>query len=198
MPSLERKAYAMADDVSIYRIAEEDRKNYVELKRQLNGEDSLFINPRSKDTMWQMVIESTDVETYSIFYKAQYCGSMELQNIDKKEPEIGIDLLEEYRNIGIGPKAIMLLAKKEKTEGRFATFAVRILKENSHSQHVFQKLGATKISQDTGIPIENETTRKVIDTLKDIPDIRNSGPVDDFLSSLDKEIVEYRLYLKDF
>ncbi len=197
MPSLERKVYAKFGDVSVYQVANEDRAYIIELKRQLNGEDSLFINPKSKDIMWQSVMESRNTETYSIFVENQFCGSMELQHVCDDEPEIGIDLLKEQRNKGIGPKAIKALANKKNSEGIMQAFIVRIFAENIHSQHIFEKLGAIEINTNSKYEVKDNNVLRVIEQLKDTTEVRENGVVDEFLQMLDKRIVEYRLPLNN-
>ncbi|MCM1190016.1 MAG: hypothetical protein NC541_12055, partial [bacterium] len=45
----EREIFATDGELIICTLSDEDRKDYVELHRQLNGETSLYLNPRSKD-----------------------------------------------------------------------------------------------------------------------------------------------------
>lgn len=198
MPSLDREVYALCDDVSIYHVADEDHEDYIELKRQLNGEDSLFINPKSKDIMWQSVMESKNTETYSIFVDNQFCGCMELSNIGEDSPEIGIDLCEEKRNKGIGPKAITALARTKKCESNMRSFTVEILAENAHSQHVFEKLGAIVINPNNEYDVKDGTVQKVIEHMKEEPELRENRVIDDFLSLFEKRIIEYKLPLNIF
>lgn len=198
MLSLDREVYALCDDVSIYHVADEDHEDYIELKRQLNGEDSLFINPKSKDIMWQSVMESKSTETYSIFVDNQFCGCMELSNIGEDSPEIGIDLREEKRNKGIGPKAITALARKKNSERNMQSFTVEILAENMHSQHVFEKLGAIVINPNNEYEVKDGTVQQVIEHMKEEPELRENSVIDDFLSLFEKRIIEYKLPLNIF
>ncbi len=107
-----RKIFAADGEFKICAIADEDRSDYVELHRQLNGEKSLYLNPLSKDMMWEQILSNAD-SVFSLFTtNGDYCGSIELQQSDSNTPEIGIDLLESKRNQGIAPNAVRLFAKK--------------------------------------------------------------------------------------
>lgn len=143
-----RKIFAINEDFIICNISDEDRSDYVELHRQLKGEDSLYLNPRSKDMMWEQILSNAD-SVFSVFTaKWEYCGSIELQNYDGNTPEIGIDLLENKRNQGIASKTIRLFAEKVYETRQVDYFLVHISSKNLHSQHVFEKMGAVKIGEE--------------------------------------------------
>ena len=46
-----REIFTKDSEFTICAIADEDRNDYVELHRQLNGEMSLYLNPLSKDSV---------------------------------------------------------------------------------------------------------------------------------------------------
>lgn len=143
-----REIFATDGEFIIYAIANEDRSDYVELHRQLNGEKSLYLNPISKDIMWEQILSNAD-SVFSLFMaNGDYCGSIELQQPDSNTPEIGIDLLECMRNQGIAPKAVRLFAKKVYEKRKVDYFLIRISSNNLHSQHVFEKMGAVKIREE--------------------------------------------------
>ena len=136
-----REVFATDSEFTICSIADEDRDDYVELHRQLNGETSLYLNPLSKDMMWEQILNNAD-SVFSLFTaNGDYCGSIELQHSDSNTPEIGIDLLESKRNQGIAPKAVRLFAKKVYEIRKVEYFVIRISSKNLHSQHVFEKMG---------------------------------------------------------
>lgn len=143
-----RKIFAINEDFIICNISDEDRSDYVELHRQLKGEHSLYLNPRSKDMMWEQILNNAGT-VFSVFTaKWEYCGSIELQHCDSNTPEIGIDLLENKRNQGITPKAIRLFTEKVYETRQVDYFLIRISSKNLHSQHVFEKMGAVKIGEE--------------------------------------------------
>ncbi len=143
-----REIFASNDEFTICAIANEDRSNYVELQRQLNGETTLYLNPISKDMMWEQILSNADC-VFSLFMtNGDYCGSIELQQPDSNTPEIGIELLECMRNQGIAPKAVRLFAQKVYEIRKVDYFLIRISSNNLHSRHVFEKMGAVKIREE--------------------------------------------------
>lgn len=79
-----------------------------------------------------------------IFLKktGEFVGKVCMQCIDKPLPEVGIDLLEEYRNKGFGPEAVKAFCNWYGAKHNLDKVKARISKENSHSIHTFEKLGA--------------------------------------------------------
>lgn len=53
-----RKIFVSDEDFIICNISDADRSDYVELHRQLNGEASLYLNPISKDMMWEQILNN--------------------------------------------------------------------------------------------------------------------------------------------
>lgn len=79
----------------------------------------------------------------------QFCGRVNMQKIDEEVPELGIDLLKKYRNQGYGPEAIAGFANWYGENHNKSEIKVRITAANAHSAHVFQKLGAQYIQEDS-------------------------------------------------
>lgn len=145
---MERRIFTSDEDFIICNISHGDRSDYVELHRQLNGETSLYLNPISKDMMWEQLLDNAD-NVFSLFtVKGEYCGSIELQQPDGTTPEIGIDLLENKRNQGIAPKAVRLFARRVYETRKVDYFLIRISSNNAHSKYVFEKMGAVKIREE--------------------------------------------------
>ena len=57
-------------------------------------------------------------------------------------PDIGISLISDYQNKGIGPEAVSLFANRLYSDYGIQTVYVRISEENLQSQRAFAKLGA--------------------------------------------------------
>ncbi len=143
-----RDIFAADGEFIICPISNADRCDYVELHRQLNGEASLYLNPVSRDMMWEQILKNAD-SVFSLFTETgDYCGSIELQQPDSNIPEIGIDLLENKRNQGIAPKAVRLFAGRVCEIRKIDYFLIRISSNNSHSKYVFEKMGAIKIGEE--------------------------------------------------
>lgn len=143
-----RDIFAADGEFIICPISNADRCDYVELHRQLNGEASLYLNPVSRDMMWEQILKNAD-SVFSLFTEnGDYCGSIELQQPDSNIPEIGIDLLENKRNQGIAPNAVRLFAGRVCEIRKIDYFLIRISSNNSHSKYVFEKMGAIKIGEE--------------------------------------------------
>ena len=143
-----RDIFAADGEFIICPISNADRCDYVELHRQLNGEASLYLNPVSRDMMWEQILKNAD-SVFSLFTEnGDYCGSIELQQPDSNIPEIGVDLLENKRNQGIAPKAVRLFAGRVCEIRKIDYFLIRISSNNSHSKYVFEKMGAIKIGEE--------------------------------------------------
>ena len=143
-----RDIFAADGEFIICPISNADRCDYVELHRQLNGEASLYLNPVSRDMMWEQILKNAD-SVFSLFTEnGDYCESIELLQPDSNIPEIGIDLLENKRNQGIAPKAVRLFAGRVCEIRKIDYFLIRISSNNSHSKYVFEKMGAIKIGEE--------------------------------------------------
>ena len=141
---MERKIYAAGEGYILSPITDADRANYEELLRQTDGNDSL-----PNDEKWNKLVTGEAERYFSIFDEhEEYCGCIEFQNCRSKTPEIGLTLLESKRNQGIAAKVVKLLVQKACSEQEIEYFEVKIKAENSHSRHVFEKMGAVKIGEE--------------------------------------------------
>ena len=134
------------DRYALSKIVESDREKYVELQRQINGDTTFFRNPLSKDIMWDSVL--SDKGLFIILdEKMNFCGSVELKD-ESRTPEIGISILEKYRNKGIAGNAVDLLMKLTYDPESIDYYLVRIESDNAHSRHVLEKMGAEYLGED--------------------------------------------------
>ncbi len=101
-----RGIFAADGEFTICAVANEDGSDYVELHRQLNREKSLYLNPLSKDMMWEQILSNANSEIFLFTTNGDYCGNIELQQSDSNTLEIGIELLESKRKQEIAPKAV--------------------------------------------------------------------------------------------
>ena len=194
---MKRKIFAADEEYLILPVEDEDRDNYVELHRQLNGNETLFLNPICKDIMWEQVLTGKD-KVYSIFSKeGEYCGSIELQNPETNTPEIGIDLLENKRNQGIGPRTVKIFAKACYEERKVDYFLIRISSRNLHSKYVFEKLGAIPLKISAGVftTFIRDFKERMSDTLitEEIEGNLMSFFGEDSESAEEEKVYEYKL-----
>lgn len=147
--TMNKEIYAAGEGYILYPLSDIDRDNHVELKRQVNGDNTLFLNPATKDIMWNAAIRRDKDILFSIYEEnGEYCGCIELQNFRSTTPEIGIDLMESKRNHGIVAKAVRLLVQKVCAEQSVDYFLIKIMSNNPHSRHVFEKMGAEFIGEE--------------------------------------------------
>lgn len=170
--NMNKEIYAAGEGYILYPLSDIDRDNHVELKRQVNGDNTLFLNPATKDIMWNAAIRRDKDILFSIYEEnGEYCGCIELQNFRSTTPEIGIDLLESKRNKGIAAKAVRLLVQKVCAEQSIDYFLIKIMSNNPHSRHVFEKMGAEFIG---------EEERPFIAMMKEI----NQSKLKEYISSM--------------
>ncbi len=79
-----------------------------------------------------------------IFVKGtnDFVGKVCMQFVDKPMPELGIDILKKHQNKGFGPEVIKAFCNWYMKKHSLPAVKVRISKDNSHSIHIFEKLGA--------------------------------------------------------
>lgn len=146
---MNKEIYAAGEGYILYPLSDIDRDNHVELKRQVNGDNTLFLNPATKDIMWNAAIRRDKDILFSIYEEnGEYCCCIELQNFRSTTPEIGIDLMESKSNHGIAAKAVRLLVQKVCAEQSVDYFLIKIMSNNPHSRHVFEKMGAEFIGEE--------------------------------------------------
>ena len=91
--------------------------------------------------------DKEDIYNCWIFIKdtGEFAGHICLQRIWENEPEIGIRIIEKHRNKGIGPEAVKMLCNWYCENNNISTLTLNIKKSNSHSIHMFEKLGAVRV-----------------------------------------------------
>ncbi len=99
--------------------------------------------------MWETTQDPT-LLTGLIFLKdsGQFCGRVNIQKTDQEVPEVGIDILKEYQNQGYGPEAVIGLVNWYGESHHVSKVKARVAAGNTHSTHVFEKLGAEYIRED--------------------------------------------------
>lgn len=133
---MEREIYATDGEITIYHLSEDDMEEYLKL---------YFGNEEIDEFIKRIAFKHTD-NNYSIYDKNdEYCGNLDLQNPNSNTPEFGIELVENKRNQGIGPKAIKLFAKDTYNRRNIKYFILRAKRSNTHSRHVLEKLGCTYV-----------------------------------------------------
>lgn len=150
-----------SDNLIIRRYNEDDFEDFVRLQKEdpiLRSFDEDIIRNSTRK-----VLEESSCERYSIFEKTsmQYCGNIEFhQDAAEEYPEIGITLLEEKQNQGIGTEALVSFCNDCVNVRGISTILIRIEQENVRSRHLFEKLGAECIGNKT-LPIFEKIYREM-------------------------------------
>lgn len=102
------------------------------------------------------LLRFSDVEYYSVFdSNGVYCGNIELHLSKGDEfPEIGIAILKERQNLGIGSEAIRQFCDYCYREKHFYKLAARIDPQNARSIHIVEKIGAVAIGRENNPVLE--------------------------------------------
>ncbi len=191
---MSRGPYAVGDGYILYPLADVDRDNYVELQRQINGDDTLFLMPKIKDMMWDTLLSDDSTKLYCIYENnGDFCGCIELQKYKTDTPEIGLNLIETKRNQGIAAKVVKLLVQTVCAERDIEYFLIRIMSNNPHSRYVFEKMGAVPIGEEEHpyvVLMNRLKTTLAQDTVNEI-----QGAIKDLMVDNDEEefVCRYKL-----
>ena len=86
--------------------------------------------------------ESTETHAIRPVHDDSFIGWIVLQKDLEGKPDIGISLIQECRNQGIGPEAITVFANRLHSEYGIERVYARISELNIQSQKAFSKIGA--------------------------------------------------------
>ena len=190
---MEREIYATDGEITLCRIAEEDKENYLKLRDQVC---ELSPQYRSSDEIaWKLVYEYTK-GNYSVFdSNGEYCGNVCFHNPGAETPEIGIELLEHKRNMGIGPRAVKLLAQTYYANKPVEHFVLRVRRKNTHSRCMIEKLGCVYVGVE-----ENDFKERIERIEKNLGKKLSDDFKEAFLSPPDEgeEILIYKYYPEAF
>lgn len=161
-----------------------------------NNASEFYKEEENRELFWRVTRNLKEID-YSIYdVVGEYCGNLELKNYDTATPEIGINLLEDYRNKGIAARTIKMLAKKYYEEN--ATIEYYILKVSSynlHSKHVIEKMGAELVCQEETLLQKAMRIAKEQSGIKNYDKARKECQMDYGLNLEEQEEVVYRYRL---
>lgn len=137
------------DRLYIRQLTEEDRDllSLIWIERCPTLLDLSDGNKETREKFLRDLWETTQdpaLLTGTIFLRdgGRFCGRINMQKIDQEVPEVGIDILAAYQNQGYGPEAIVGFANWFGENRHVSKIKVLIAAGNTHSSHVFKKLGA--------------------------------------------------------
>ena len=195
MIDLDRKAFASNEKYSLYSLIDEEREMYYELFKKRAMERNLDFDEKYLKLMWNSLHEIKS-RVYSIYDNFDnYCGYIELDNPTSDTPEIGIEIAVDFRNKGIAPSIVPIFIKAVCEQQFVEYFEVKIYKTNSHSRHVFEKLGAEFVKEEKSEI--NDILKQTLDFVeKDYEKKRNRLENTDDTKMNDKDEKILELYSK--
>lgn len=148
---MSREIYVTDEEYYLCPIIDEDRNDFVNLKRQVNGEETMFAHPLVKEDMWESIMEGSTICLSIIDSNGEYCGNLEVQDPESTTPEIGIELVESKRNKGIAIKVIKMVMKRYSRDHEVDYYIARVVSKNTHSIHMIEKLGGALIRKEASL-----------------------------------------------
>lgn len=137
-----REIYVSDGEYSLCRLTEIDKDEYLKLLRETTSISYESLSQEiCNNIMWNLALEGVFCEFSIIDNMGNYCGNIMIKYPKTEHPEIGIDIVEKYRNHGIAPKAIKMLAKRAYCDRQVEYYILRVSSQNQHSKHVIEKLG---------------------------------------------------------
>lgn len=150
---------AITEHLLLRTLNENDKDHILKISRQssliANFEKVDMLATDFREICWQSET-APGILPALVFLKntKTLVGRVCMQKIDTPIPEVGIDILAEHRNNGFGPEAIVAFCNWYAEKFNLTKASVRISRENSHSIHVFEKLGAVYLKSTTYLPAD--------------------------------------------
>ena len=140
-----------AEDGSIYirRLNEDDKEDFMRLKVDVSCIPKAYEIPSFYDFSWNDYLNGEDLVLCLISKDSgKFLGVVMLKNLHDETQEIGIDIVREFRNRGIGFQAISLLLERAKECSGKTRYQIRIYSDNIASQKLFNKFNITEIAHE--------------------------------------------------
>lgn len=143
--------FTETENCILRRIRPEDFPYYEKLAQQETP--SFLQNTSSNALAWEDLLEE-DHLTCSILKKdsGTFCGFCQLQWVFSDTPELGIDLLPEYRQKGLSAEVLPPFLHQAKNLLKNDYFYSKIKKNNIPSQKLAEKIGGVCIGSKTLLP----------------------------------------------
>ena len=190
---VKRDIYVSDGKYFLVKFSDEEKENYMKLMFPENNTSEFYKQEENRELFWSVICNLEEMD-YSIYDAVgEYCGNLELKKIDTATPEIGINLLEDYRNKGIATRVIKMLAKKYYEENaNIEYYVLKVSSYNLHSRHVIEKMGAELVCQEE--TLLQKATRIAQEKLG-INKVQKECQMDYGLNLEEQEEVVYRYHL---
>ena len=161
--------------LALRTLRESDRELYLKASSCEPGCENLCSDETYANLMWSLACGGKGKRrNYIIEDDDIFCGYC---NVDEgNTPEIGICLLTEFQNKGIGARAIRLLWDKVADERQeLQYFVARVESDNTYSIKLFERLGGRKMSTKESdvlltlrrLALEDNTMNNVLQGMED-------------------------------
>lgn len=154
----ESGVFAQSDTLTLRKILETDKEDYLNLYRVKESYVNLFDRPEYNlgDALWNDFNSDGTINTIIIRnHDGAFCGFCGLQEYKvKNEPELSIELGREFQRQGIGYEALKLLMQHYSEITGNNVFISKVSHENLASQKLMRKLGGKPdgVAKFPGIP----------------------------------------------
>lgn len=105
---------------------------------------------RRKKRTWNEILCDNNQLYLKILDKqtGEFWGEISLKDLENDIPELGIHILREYRNRGIGTKVEKCFIENLRRVKGLQCLSIRICSDNYVSQRLFEHLGAVKVGEE--------------------------------------------------
>lgn len=142
--------FASDKEICLCRYQEQDCSLYMRVWNEIFENSVIYLKEDVKEQEWNSVLFDTNKLHLKIIERKteRFIGDISLRNLSSEYPEIGIQILCEYRNKGIGKRALNLFIERLKKVESLQCALVRIYSDNLVSQNLFEHFGAVKIGEE--------------------------------------------------
>ena len=141
--------FAEDENIRIRRLNEDDKEVFMRLKIDVSGISMAYMDPSFYEYSWNDYLKGENL-VLSLFSKesGDFLGTVMLKNLHDEIQEVGIDIVREFRNRGIGFAAVSLLLKRAKECSGKSRYQVRIYSNNVASRTLFSKFNITEVAHE--------------------------------------------------
>lgn len=145
------KIIATTERLELRKIQDSDKPFIYELADELHSasfsKENEDFRKKFNQVYWEKITSSYTFNAL-IFLKGtdDFVGRICMQHIDEDVPELGIDILSHHQNKGFAPESVVTFCNWYSDKYKIDKTKIRIENENTHSIHVFEKLGARYVS----------------------------------------------------
>lgn len=151
-----KKIFLKTNRLLLCELQDSDKENIFKIATEAITLRNEEYQKKFNFAYWEEVNSETILNATMFLADSEtFVGRICMKYINETIPELGIEILNTYQNKGYGPEAIKAFCKWYANEYNVNEVSVRIKIENTHSIHIFEKLGAKLIGQSSSISDES-------------------------------------------